>query len=147
MIDIMQFTDIDIHELLPQQPPFVMIDRLEYFDDKSTICRLVVDADNMFCDDGKLSASGLIENIAQTCAARLGYVNKYVLKKDVQVGYIGAIRNLEINRLPSVGETLLTTIVVEESVLGMTLASAEIKSGDEIIATTTIKIALRDESV
>lgn len=136
---------IDVHELLPQQEPFVMISRLVQFDMVRTITETDVKADNLFVEDGCFSASGLIENIAQTCAARLGYVNKYIMKKGIQIGFIGAVRNLEILSLPHVGDTITTTVDVKEEVFGMTLAEATVKCGDKMLVTTEIKIAIREE--
>lgn len=136
---------IDVHELLPQQEPFVMISRLVQFDMVRTITETDVKADNLFVEDGCFSASGLIENIAQTCAARLGYVNKYIMKKGIQIGFIGAVRNLEILSLPHVGDTITTTVDVKEEVFGMTLAEATVKCGDKTLVTTEIKIAIREE--
>ena len=78
---------IDIHELLPQQEPFVMVSRLVRFDMVRTTTETDILADNIFVENGCLSASGLIENIAQTCAARIGYVNKYIFKKGIQIGF------------------------------------------------------------
>ena len=72
---------IDIHELLPQQKPFVMVGRLIHFDERTTETETEIKADNIFVDDGLFSASGLIENIAQTCAVRIGYVNRFILKR------------------------------------------------------------------
>ena len=137
--------NIDIHELLPQQEPFVMVSRLVQFDAVRTVCETDIKADNIFVEDGHLSASGLIENIAQTCAARIGYVNKYVLKKAVQIGFIGAIRNMEITALPEVGQMITTTVDVKEEVFGMTLASAVVTQGERTLVTTEIKIAVREE--
>ena len=97
---------IDIHELLPQQEPFVMVGQLVHFDMTRTVTETTIGSENMFVENGQMTASGLIENIAQTCAARIGYVNKYILKKGIQIGFIGAIRNLEIKALPAVGETI-----------------------------------------
>lgn len=62
---------IDIHELLPQQEPFVMIGSLIHFNHKCTITETEIKSDNIFVDNGCFSASGLMENIAQTCAARI----------------------------------------------------------------------------
>ena len=136
---------IDVHELLPQQEPFVMISRLTQFDMTRTVTETEVKPDNLFVEDGAWSASGLIENIAQTCAARIGYVNKYILKKGIQIGFIGAVRNLEIADLPHVGDTITTIVDVREEVFGMTLADAVVKKGDETLVTTEIKIAIREE--
>ena len=135
---------IDVHELLPQQEPFVMIGRLTYFDMAKIVTETVVDSSNIFVDNQVFSASGLIENIAQTCAARIGYVNKYILKKGIQVGFIGAIRNLSIHRLPSVGETIVTSVDVLEEVFGMSLAKAAISCEGEVIVNAEMKIAIKE---
>ena len=135
---------IDIHNLLPQQEPFVMIGSLVYFDERRTTTETTIREDNIFVDEGQFSASGLIENIAQTCAARIGFANKYILKKGIQIGFIGAIRNLEVFCLPKVGDTITTTVDVVEEVFGMTLAHAQITCGEEVLVTTHIKIALKE---
>ena len=134
---------IDIHELLPQQEPFVMVSRLVRFDMVRTATETDILADNIFVENGCLSASGLIENIAQTCAARIGYVNKYILKKGIQIGFIGAIRNLEVKALPAVGDTIRTTVDVMEEVFGMILANASIECNGVTMVTTEMKIAIK----
>ena len=136
---------IDIHELLPQQEPFVMIGRLVALDNTDTVSETTVSADNLLVDDGNLSASGLVENVAQTCAARIGYVNKYVLKRGIQLGFIGSVRNLVIHGLPAVGQTVTTTVSVREQILGMTLATARVECEGRELLTTEIKIAIREQ--
>lgn len=140
----MELSRIDIHELLPQQEPFVMVGKLISFDMQKTITETFVSDSNLFVEDGLFSASGVIENIAQTCATRIGYINKYILKKGIQLGFIGAIRNLRLHRLPKVGETIETTILTLEEVFGMTLVSASVKIGDELIAESEMKIAVSE---
>lgn len=135
---------IDIHELLPQQEPFVMIDSLIYFDQKLTVTETLVKASNLFVDDGQMSATGLMENIAQTCAARIGYINKYILRKNIQLGFIGAVRNFEVRQLPKVGDLLTTHVEVKEEVFGLTLAEATIESKGKILASTEMKIAVKE---
>lgn len=142
-VDYPPFEKIDVGALLPQRPPFVLVDTLVHFDDAVTVCRYTVPDGGIFSDGGRLCASGLVENIAQTCAARLGFINTYILKCGVQVGFIGAIRDFRVYREPAVGEVLTTTIRVEESVLGMTLASATVCVGREKVAETSIKIAVK----
>lgn len=138
----MELEKIDIHELLPQQEPFVMVGILIHFDERVTTTQTVIREDNIFVENGFFTASGIIENIAQTCAARIGYVNKYILQKGIQFGFIGALRNLTLHRLPSVGEEITTSIEVVEEVFGMTLVKANVTSGDSLIATSEMKIAL-----
>lgn len=140
------FREIDILELLPQRPPFVMVDHLVDYSETQTTCDLSVRPDNVFCENGELAAAGLIEHIAQTCAARLGYYNKYILKVGVRLGFIGEVKDLEIIRLPREGELIETTIKVEQEIFDVTLVTAEVRVGEETIATTRLKIAQGEQS-
>lgn len=140
-----KLSEIDIHELLPQQEPFVMVDQLTFFDEKKTCTRFVVRQDNLFVEAGFLNACALAENIAQTCAARLGYVNKYILKRAIQIGFIGAIRDMKVVETPKVGDVLDTTIEVLEQIMDLTLVNATVKVGEKIITTAEMKIALAEE--
>ncbi|MBO7470984.1 MAG: pseudouridylate synthase [Bacteroidaceae bacterium] len=140
------FREIDILELLPQRPPFVMVDHLTDYSETQTTCELTIRKDNVFCENGELASAGLIEHIAQTCAARLGYYNKYILKTGVRLGFIGEVKDLEIVRLPREGETIETTIVVMQEIFDVTLVTAEVRVGEETIATTRLKIAQGEQS-
>ena len=131
----------DILTLLPQRPPMVMVDRLLHCDPVVTETELTVREDNIMVDEGRLSACGLIENIAQTCAARMGYIN-LSNGKEVRVGVIGALREMEVHVLPAIGSTVKTRIEVSDEVFGMTLATAESRCGDTLLVSGTIKIAL-----
>ena len=142
----LELRSIDVHELLPQQEPFVMIGSLVHFDRVLTITETKVQADNIFVDENHFSASGLMENIAQTCAARIGYVNKFILKKAIQLGFIGAIRNFEVIELPVVGDVITTRVEVKEEVFGMTLAEATIVCGDKLLAKSEMKIAIKERN-
>lgn len=141
----MKFEKIDIHELLPQQEPFVMVGRLCHFDMDKTVTKTKISDSNIFVENGVFTTPGIIENIAQSCAARIGYVNKYILKKCVQIGFIGAVRNMNLYRCPKAGEEIETTIITIEEIFGMTLVSATVRAGDEIIAESEMKIASRVE--
>ena len=134
--------DIDITELLPQRRPFIMIDRLLDFDTERVQTCLEIREDNIFCDGNCLSESGLVENIAQTCAARMGYINKYICSDTVKLGLVGAIRNMEIFRLPCIGETITTQVAVREEVFRTTLVDAEVTAGNEQIARSEMKISV-----
>ena len=143
---IIMFKDINVLELLPQRPPFVMVDELTDYSETQSSCALTVRSDNVFLEGGCLQAAGLVEHIAQTCAARLGYYNKYVLKTGVRLGFIGEVKDLDIVRLPREGETIKTTIVVMQEIFDVTLVAAEVRVGTETIATTRLKIAQGEES-
>lgn len=135
---------IDIHEVLPQQDPFVMVGTLVHFEMETSTTETLIKEDNIFVDNGFFSASGMMENIAQTCASRVGFYNKFILHKDVQIGFIGAIRNYVINSLAPVGSVISTTVDILEEVFGMTLAQARVCCNGEVIATAEIKLSVRN---
>jgi predicted hotdog family 3-hydroxylacyl-ACP dehydratase len=124
-----------------------MIDCLTKFDEKITETSFEVRNDNIFVENGKLNACALAENIAQTCAARLGYVNKYILKKDVQIGFIGAIKNLSVVETPSVGDILTTRIEVLQDIMGVTLVDAQIVCNNKVIVKAQMKIAIAEKNM
>jgi predicted hotdog family 3-hydroxylacyl-ACP dehydratase len=139
-------SEIDIQELLPQRPPILMVDRLLSADDKQVETELLVRADNIFVENGTLKAYAIIENMAQTCAAQLGYADVYVNgKKDVRIGYIGSVKRMQIDASPRVGETLRTRMEVVEDFGDMKLVTAESFVNNHRIAVAELTIALSGE--
>lgn len=137
------FNDINIKDLLPQQPPFIMVDKLVSLDDKTVTSEFEIREDNIFLNDGHLLASGMIENIAQTCAAGIGYKNKSN-SGSVKIGVIGALNNFNINRLPRKDEKITTIVSFVGEVFQMIMFDAIVKFGDEELATASIRTALTD---
>lgn len=135
--------DIAITTLIPQRPPFVMVDRVLNCDLSDAVIEFEVREDNIFLDDGMLAPAGIIENMAQACAARMGCINR-MRGEVVKIGFIGDIRNCDIMRQPRCGETLTTYVHIVEDVFNMTLAEVCSKVNDEIIASARVKIALVD---
>jgi len=141
----MQPFPADILTLIPQRPPFVMVDKLEHFDHRTTITTFLVRPDNLFVHDGHLLPAGLMENIAQTCAVRMGCINR-LAGKDVMLGVIGAVRSLVFHADPPVGAMLTTRIDMLDEVFQMTLVSARVLVAGHIAATAQMKIAILDET-
>ena len=142
----MNLQDIDIQTLLPQRPPILMVDRLVDADLKTAATEFVVRDGNIFLENGALKSYALIENVAQTCAAQLGFADKYLAGNDaVRIGYIGSVKKMRIDSVPKVGETLTTRMRILEEVMDMKLIVAESFVGDRCIATTEMKIALSGE--
>ncbi len=110
---------IDIHSVLPQQDPFVMVGKLVHFE--------------------------LGTSTTETCAARIGFYNKYILQEEVQIGYIGSIKDFVNPCKARVGSLITTTVDVTEEVLGMTLANATVKCQEELIASAQIVLAVKNK--
>ena len=126
----------------------VMVDRLVCADEKSAETMLDIRQDNIFVEDGVLKSYAMIENMAQTCAAQLGFLDRYLHDKhDVRIGYIGAVKRMQILSVPRVGETLRTRITVQEDFVDMKLVSAESYVGEQLIATAELTIALSGERI
>ena len=163
---------MDVLDLLPQRRPYIMVDKLTHFDWVTAKTVFTVRDDNLFCKDGVMEEAGLVENIAQTCAARTGF--KQLLEKagfspadealqsveqclenndftssveacKIKIGVIAMISMLEMKRRPLAGEVLETSMTIEEEYFSTTLVRSEVKIGDETIATCRMKLFLTDK--
>jgi predicted hotdog family 3-hydroxylacyl-ACP dehydratase len=131
----------DILSLIPQRPPFVMIDRLLDCDGARTRTAFRVDGKNIFVSDGRLHESGLIENIAQTVAAGEGYLARRE-ERPVQIGFIGAIKNLQIDILPCLSDELITETTSTGQAAGINLISGKIWCAGKVIVQCSMTIVL-----
>ena len=134
----------ELFRLIPQRPPMVMIDRFYGIEENTSWSGLTVTTDNLFCRDGVLQETGIIEHIAQSAAARVGYI--YMLRKEpVPLGFIGSVDKLKIYNLPEAGMKLFTEITVVQEVFDITLISAQVKTEEELIAECKMKIFIKKE--
>ena len=130
-----------IGNLIPQKPPFVMVDKLLHFEENKVVGGLTISQENIFVQNNKFTAPGLIEHMAQTVALYTGY--QYFLKKEeAPIGYIGAIKKAEIFELPNVEEELTTTVIILHDIMGVTLVAAETKCDGKVIASSEMKTVL-----
>lgn len=130
--------------LIPQRPPIVMVDCFFGIEEDRSYSGLTVTTDNIFCEAGKLQEAGLIEHIAQSAAARIGFL--YTQQgKEVPLGFIGSVDKLKIYSLPDVGQKLLTEITVVQEVFDITLISAQVKADEELTAECRMKIFIKKE--
>lgn len=139
----MEFSSIPIKHLIPQRPPFIMVDRVLSCDDTNALTEFTIRDDNILIEDGKLSSIGIIENVAQSCAARMGCVD-LMHGEPIKIGYIGDMRNTIIYKLPKCGERINTFVHVVEDFSNLLLAEVTVKNEDFIIATSLIKVAKTD---
>jgi predicted hotdog family 3-hydroxylacyl-ACP dehydratase len=124
---------------IPQRPPFVMIGELVSADEATTKTTFRIDADNLFVNNGCFSESGMIENMAQTAAAGTGYkIRKAGLP--AAVGYIAALKNVNIFALPKVNDTLTTEVTFLQTLLSFHLVKGAVMLNGEVIAECEFKI-------
>ena len=133
--------NIPITQLIPQRAPIVMVDTLWEYSPTTAVVGLTVLEDNIFVQEGSFSASGLIEHMAQSTALHKGY-GYYLNHQPAPMGYIGAIKHIEIHKLPQVGAHIKTSITIVQEFMDVTLVSIETYLEDVCIAQGEMKTVL-----
>ena len=131
--------DFKISELIPQKPPAVMIDDLLNCSSKTATGQLTIRESNIFVHKGCLQEAGIVEFMAQTAAAYTGYRNK-MAKEPFAEGYIGAIKNLVIYKLPAANTTIQSEITIDNEIMGYTIISGKVMFHDAMIAGCEMRI-------
>jgi predicted hotdog family 3-hydroxylacyl-ACP dehydratase len=134
-------TEAMIGQYIPQKAPFIMIGQLLDVTVNKTVTSLCITEGNLFCSEGIFREPGLIENIAQTAAAGVGYISKKE-GKEPPVGFIGGLRNLQIYELPEIGREIITEVTLEHEVFDTTVVSGKIYLEERCIAECELKIFL-----
>ncbi|NIJ55126.1 hypothetical protein [Dyadobacter arcticus] len=98
-----------ITQYIPHRAPFVMIDNLINATRERFESDFAILSDNVLVENGFLQETGLIENIAQTCAAAFGYLDREAAGAP-KIGFIGSIGRLEVFELPPVNATIQTVV-------------------------------------
>ena len=139
----MNITD-NIQDFIPQRPPFVHLDKLRFCNEEETISSFEIKAEHIMVKNGQLTAGGLVENIAQTAAAGTGYLSSEA-GEEVKRGYIGAVKNLTVNKLPEVGTQIYTRIYSTNQVLNVNIIKGEVHDNDGYLyAQCEMKIFLEE---
>ncbi|WP_321436265.1 hydroxymyristoyl-ACP dehydratase [uncultured Bacteroides sp.] len=134
----------EIYALIPQRPPIVMVDKFYGITGNSSYSGLTVTPDNIFCQNGKLQETGIVEFVAQSAAARIGYINSQK-KELVLLGFIGSVDKMKIYYLPPIDAELFAEITVIQEVADITLIEACVKVTDCVVATCRMKIFLKKD--
>jgi len=136
----------EIFSLIPQRPPFVMIDQFmgQSVDEKISRSLLKITEGNIFVENGVLTEPGLVENIAQTAAARIGYICR-AENKPVPIGYIGAVQNLEILDLPKINDEIKTEITIKNEIFNVTIINGRIMCNGKLMAQCEMKIFISNQ--
>jgi predicted hotdog family 3-hydroxylacyl-ACP dehydratase len=133
----------NIESLIPQRAPFVMIDELQFSDGNITRTSLQVRKENIFVENGFFTEPGLLENIAQTAAARAGH-EAGKENVPVRVGYIGAVKNFEVLALPAVGDIIETEIIIGNQVFDVSVINGTTRCNGRVIAKCEMKIFIKN---
>lgn len=131
-------------ELIPQREPVVMIGSFMGITECVSYTGLKISEENIFCEGGVFQEYGLIEHIAQSAAARIGYIYRCHNKR-IPLGFIGSVDKMTIHALPLVADELETAIRVEQEVGEITLISARVVCKGKVMCEGHMKIFLNQE--
>ena len=101
--------NISIHKYLPHRPPMQMVNTITDISNTHVVTEFEVKPTCIFVEEGKFAEVGLIENMAQTCSAIVGqFLFGIEDTSNYVIGYISAIKKLELFALPKVQEVVRT---------------------------------------
>ncbi len=143
----MDLKQVDLGAILPQQEPFRFVDGMLSFSMDRIVTSFVVRGDGPLDREGCLTPEGMVENMAQTCAARIGFISKYILHEPVSIGYLVSVRKLEVTGKAATGSRLETTVEIEQEVGPMSRADACIRVGEETVARASLGIATTERTM
>jgi len=124
---------------IPQRDPIVMIHNLVETGDDFATTQFLIEANTLFVTEGVLAEPGLLENMAQTAAAHVGYQCQ-VRNVPVPIGYIAAVKDLVIFKLPQLNSVIETHIRIVNHVMNVTIIQGEVKQNGTMIAFCEMKI-------
>jgi predicted hotdog family 3-hydroxylacyl-ACP dehydratase len=129
----------DITTLLPQGPPFILVDKMLFSDETVSRTSFRITAGSPLVDQGRFTEGGLLENIAQTAAAGSGYQTLQT-GGTVAAGFIVSVSNFIITALPEIGDELLTETTVQMRIPDIIVISGVVNCKERVIATCEMKI-------
>ena len=131
-------------DLIPQKLPFVLISSLHQVSEKHSVTTFTFEETHVLCHEGILTVAGVMENIAQTAAAKMGYECNLQGKK-IPIGFIGDVRDFSFTKLPLAGEEIETEIIITNQIFDVSIITGSVKLNGEEIAHCKMKIFVEPE--
>lgn len=85
-----------VSELVPHRPPMLLLDAVTGWDGVQLECAVVVRADWLLVQQGRMPAAGLLEVMAQAVAAECG-LRGHARGEPVRVGMLTGCRSLQLH--------------------------------------------------
>lgn len=135
----MDLANIPVSELLPHDPPMVLLDRVTSWEESTLVAEVNIRPDSMLCEDDGVPAWVGIEYLAQAVAAHAGCLARQQ-GEPPSVGYLLGTRSYKcsVAAFP-IGATL--TIYIESLFVEMGLGAFACRiESDRVLATATINV-------
>jgi len=105
------------------------------------LTEFTVNEGNPFVYNGVFHEGGIVENVAQSCAAYNGWPS-WLNHEPVRPGAIGAVKDFTFHSLPAVGDHLHTEMSIISSAFNIILLHSTVKCGDTLIAEGEMKLCV-----
>jgi 3-hydroxyacyl-[acyl-carrier-protein] dehydratase len=128
-----------IVKYLPQRDPFVMVESLWLNNETTTVTSLTITDSNCLTENGFFTESGLLENMAQTAAVRVGY-GFTERGLEVPVGFITAIKDLKVHAYPKVGEVIYTEAEHVNDVMNFSIVKGRVYVNQQLMAEAEVRV-------
>ena len=131
----------NILQFIPQRPPMVMVDALVEHSGEVSVSEFMILPDNIFVSKGFFQMPGMVENIAQTAALRMGYEQSLNDGPgEPSVGFIGEVKNLKVHFLPPVGSAIRTSIELLHIIFTASVIKGKVMYDGKVAAECEMKI-------
>lgn len=131
----------NIESIIPQRKPFIMISNLLEASQLKFESNFFIRNENIFVKKGLLQELALVENIAQTCAAGFGFLNR-LEGVPSRIGFLGSISKLKVYSLPKVGSEIDTKVVVLQRLENIYLLKGKSFYFDMLLVECEMKIVV-----
>lgn len=127
-------------DLVPHADPMCLVDQLLAVEDESARVSACLPADGLLVRaDGTLETVVLAELVAQAYAAFRGYELR-VLGLQPRVGYLVAIRQLDVLGRAAAGDALTVEVRTVGVLEGFAVVTGEVLRGTELLARAKLKV-------
>lgn len=133
-----------IEQFLPHRPPFLMIDSLFSVTPERFESVFEITDRNLLVKEGLFQESGLMENIAQTCAASFGYIDREQ-GGEPKIGFIGAISRVQVHDLPPVLSSIHSVVEPTHRLGNIVMVSGKCYLGDALLLECEMKIVIAEQ--
>ena len=134
----------EIIDFIPQREPFIAVHEILAVSDESARTQFEILPESIFVSNGLLGEAGLLENIAQTAAAQMGFICREK-KLPVPLGYIASIKNWELVSLPMIGQVIETSIHIKNQVLNIILLDGVVTVNEEVMCKCEMRIFIKND--
>lgn len=138
-------------QIIPQKQPFVLVTSLLEIAEGGCQTAFTIPEGHVLSDAQRLQPSGLLENMAQSCALMMGYNGALQIANsnggevpEPKVGFIGDIREFKCSALPEVGTTIQTRITIENQIFDVIMIDGQVSQNGNSIASCKMKIFVKN---